>query len=85
MNVLLSHIDLQPLFYGVIIILGIAMVIIHFIHGKIGAVILDLTIFILVFWMHGGTMTGGMAAAVAALLGGIILPPIIRHLISRRK
>jgi hypothetical protein len=84
MSILLSHLDLMPLFYGVIIILGICVVVIHIATMKIGAALLDVGIFVLVFWMHGGTMTGGMSAAVAALVGGIVIPLIIRHIANRR-
>ena len=84
MNFFLSHVDLAPLFYGVIIILGIADVIIKLVRGKIISAILVVAIFVLVFWMHGGTMTGGMAAAVAALLGGWIVIPIIEAYIRRK-
>ena len=79
MGVFLSHIDLQPLFYGIIIAIGLMVVAYHIFTFKIGAVIIDIAVFCLVFWMHGGTLTGGMAAAVAALICGLIIPPFIRR------
>jgi len=84
MNVLLSHVDLQPLFYGVIIIIGILVVISHVMLGKFGAVVLDISLFILVFWMHGGSMNGGMAAAVAALIGSMAIPGLIKLILWYR-
>lgn len=85
MNVLLSHIDLNPLFYGVLVAIGIMIVGFHLGRGKIGAVITDIAIFTLVFWLHKGSLTGGMAATVAALICGVLLPPMIVFLINRRK
>jgi len=82
MNVFLSHLDLQPLFYGIVIILGIAVVILDIVRGKLLAATLGVGIFTLVFWMHGGTLTGGMSAAVAALIGSMFLPGIIRHFLK---
>lgn len=84
MGVFLSHVDMMPIFYGVIVILGIAVVIVHLCTMQFLAAVLDIVIFITVFKMHGGTMTGGMAAAVAALIGGVMLPPIIKWLLRRR-
>lgn len=85
MGYFLSHLDLQPLFYGIIIILGVAVVIVDIARGKIMAAILGVGIFYVVFQMHGGTMTGGMAAAVAALIGAMVLPPIIRYFLNRKE
>lgn len=82
MGVFLSHIDLQPLFYGFIITVGLIVVAYHIFTFKIMAVLVDIAVFVLVFWMHGGTLTGGMAAAVAALLAGLIIPPLIRRLLK---
>lgn len=85
MGVFLSHIDLQPLFYGFIIVIGLMVVAVHIFTFKLMAVVVDITVFCLVFWMHGGTLTGGMAAAVAALLAGLFIPPIIRYLLNRKE
>lgn len=84
MNLFLSHVNLEPLFYGVIVAIGLMVVAYHLFSGRFGAVIVDLAVFILVFWMHGGTLTGGMAAAVAALVCGLFIPPFVRYLLSRK-
>ena len=84
MGVFLSHIDLQPLFYGFIVAVGLMVVAYHIFTFKIMAVMVDIAVFILVFWMHGGTLTGGMAAAVAALICGLVIPPIIRHFLRSK-
>ena len=76
MGVLLSHIDLAPLFYGIVIFLGILSLYIKLTGGMIMSFVIELTVFILVFRLHGGTMAGGFAATVAALLAGFIFPLI---------
>jgi hypothetical protein len=70
----LLHGSMEPLFYGVIIFLGLFSLYFKLVHGKIISFIIELSIFIIVFRLHGGTMNGGFAATVAALLGGLIMP-----------
>jgi hypothetical protein len=84
MGVFLSHLDMQPIFYGIIIILGLVVITVDIVRMKLMAAILGIGIFVLVFWMHGGTMTGGMSAAVAGLIGSMILPPIISYFLNRK-
>lgn len=38
-----------------------------------------MSVFTLVFMLHGGTMAGGFAAMICALLAGVILPRTIRR------
>ena len=45
-----------------------------FTRGKILAGIVEVGVFILVFKLHGGSVTGGFAATVASLLAGLIIP-----------
>jgi hypothetical protein len=74
----LGHLDMMPLFYGVIMFLGIWSMWRKLITGRLLALITELTVFIGVFYLHGGTMQGGFAAMVAALIAGIVLPRSIR-------
>lgn len=78
MNMTLLHSSIEPLLYGVIIFLGLFSMWYKFTRGKYLALIIEITVFILVFKLHGGTMNGGFAATVAALLAGMILPAMIR-------
>jgi hypothetical protein len=66
--------DSGPVLYGVVVILGICTLWWKLITGRITSFLLEAGIFWLVFSLHGGTMTGGMSAAVAALLGGFLIP-----------
>ena len=74
MGVLLSHMDLMPLFYGVIMFLGIWSMYHKFVTRRFGPFLIELGVFSLVFSLHGGTMAGGFAAMIAALIAGTVLP-----------
>lgn len=75
----LMHGSIEPLIYGLIIFLGLFSMWYKLSHGKLFAFVIEVTVFILVFKLHGGTMNGGFAATVAALLAGIIIPMTLNH------
>lgn len=79
MNLTLFHGSFEPIIYGVIIFLGLMSMWWKITRGKWLAFIIEVTVFIIVFKLHGGTMNGGFAATVAALLAGLILPAMFRH------
>jgi hypothetical protein len=79
MNVSLTHFDLGPLFYGVVMFLGIAIMWWKLSTGRWLGLVVDVCAFALVFKLHGGTMAGGFAAMIAALLAGMIFPMMIRR------
>jgi hypothetical protein len=70
----LGHIDLTPLIYGLVIFCGLYSMWWKLTHGRYLGFVVELFVFVLVFKLHGGTMAGGFAATVAALLAGIIIP-----------
>ena len=74
----LVHADTSALFYGVVIFLGIFSLVIKVKFKWWGSFFAELIVFIVVFKLHGGTMQGGFAATVAALLAGIIFPLVFR-------
>ena len=74
----ISHIDLGPLFYGLVMFLGIAVMWWKLTTGRWVGLAIDIGVFGLVFKLHGGTMAGGFAAMVAALLAGMLLPMFLR-------
>ena len=78
MNVLLGHFDFVPLIYGVLMFIGIAVMWSKLVSGHWLSLIIDIGVFALVFSLHGGTMAGGFAAMIAALLAGLFLPLMVR-------
>ena len=70
----LAHVDMTPVIYGVVIFFGLWSMFEKLIRGYYMAFAIELFVFVLVFKLHGGTMAGGFAATVAALLAGIIFP-----------
>lgn len=78
MNVFLQHLNMDALFYGLVIFMGLFSMFIKFRRGMWLSLIIEVTVFVLVFKLHGGTMAGGFAATVAALLAGIVFPLFLR-------
>ncbi len=74
MNVFLAQLDWTPFFYGVVIFIGLLSMILKLKYGKWLAFTCEAAVFWLVFRLHGGTMAGGFAATVAALISGVALP-----------
>lgn len=79
MNVLLGHIDFAPLMYGLVMFLGLMVMWWKLTHGRWQGLMIDIGVFVLVFKLHGGTMQGGFAAMVAALLAGLVFPMMLRR------
>lgn len=71
----LGHIDVTPLFYGVIMFLGLWSMWRKLKFERYAALAVEVSVFTLVFVLHGGTMAGGFAAMIAALLAGFFLAP----------
>lgn len=78
MNVLFSHIDWGPLVYGIVMFLGLWLTFYKIMKRKWLSVFIDVSVFILVFKLHGGTMAGGFSAMVAAMLASLIFPLMLR-------
>jgi hypothetical protein len=74
----ITHFNLAPLFYGIIMFVGIAVMWFKLTSGHWLSLAIDIAVFTLVFSLHGGTMAGGFSAMVAALLAGIFLPMMMR-------
>ena len=73
----LTHLDATPLIYGVVIFLGLWSMFEKLLRGYVLAFAIEVSVFWLVFKLHGGTMAGGFAATIAALLAGIIFTIIL--------
>lgn len=74
----LGHIDLAPIVYGVVMFMGIAVLWHKLLSMRLLSLVIDMSVFYFVFSLHGGTMTGGFSAMVAALLAGIYMPLSLR-------
>lgn len=70
----LGHLDLAPLAYGIVIFIGLWSMWAKLASGKFLAFGIEAFVFWLVFSLHGGSMTGGFSAAVAALCAGLVFP-----------
>lgn len=79
MNAFLAHLDLMPMFYGILMFLGLAYTWHKLIHGQIVSVGLDMFVFWLVFSLHGGSMAGGFSAMIAAALSSLFFPMMVRR------
>lgn len=75
----LIHTSLEPLLYGLVIFAGLWSMFYKITHGKFVAFTIEVFIFVLVFKLHGGTMAGGFAATIAALLCGTIFPLFLKR------
>ncbi len=69
----LGHLDLFPLLYGLIVFIGIWSIWAKLARFKILSAAAEITVFILVFKLHGGTVAGSCAAAIASLLTGMLI------------
>jgi hypothetical protein len=78
MGVFLSHMDFMPLVYGVLMYVGLAVMLSKLLKGRLLSFAVDVTVFALVFKLHGGTLAGGFAAMICALLAGLFFPRMIR-------
>jgi hypothetical protein len=74
MNAFLAHIDLMPLFYGVVMFFGLAYMWQKLLNGQVISVGMDMFVFWLVFSLHGGTMAGGFSAMICASLSSLFFP-----------
>lgn len=70
----LAHMDMTPLFYGGVMFLGLWSMWHKLQRAKYFAFCVEVFVFALVFKLHGGTMSGGFAAMICALLAGSIFP-----------
>jgi hypothetical protein len=68
MNVFLSHINVMPFLYGVVLFLSAFLVIRNVVRGRIMQAIAVSAILWLGFQMHGHHVESRMGVAIAALL-----------------
>jgi hypothetical protein len=73
----LAHFDIMPLIYGVVMFFGLWSMWHKLLRGKWLALTIEVSVFALVFSLHGGTMAGGFAAMTCALLAGFVFPKLL--------
>ena len=78
MNGFFGHIDAAPLFYGLILAIGIFSMLYKLMSGQLIAFAVELGVFYVVFSMHKGTMLGGLSAAICALIVGLAFKRFVR-------
>jgi len=79
MNALaLIHGSAEPILYGLVIFFGLLITLNKLLRGEFLGFMCDITVFWLVFTLHGHSMTGGFAATIATLLAGVFFPRMIR-------
>jgi K+-sensing histidine kinase KdpD len=71
----LGHIDIGPLIYGTVMFIGIWLMWLKLVHMKLISLLASISIFWLVFSLHGGTMAGGFSAMICALLFDFFMFP----------
>lgn len=64
----LLHSNMDWLFAGTIVVIGLIVMIIKIMRGHIFTAAAGLTVWVFVFWLHKGSTTGIMTATFAALL-----------------
>ena len=74
----LGHIDLLLLLYPLALALGVLSLVHKWTHRKYLAFFVEGITFCALFAMHGGSVHGGFAAVVAALIVGSLFTPIRR-------
>ena len=81
MNILamFGHVDALPIIYGLAIFVGMLIILVKIKRGWWLGAIIDVLVFWFVFTLHGGTMTGALAATIAALLAGLVFPIFLRR------
>ena len=69
-----AHVDALPFIYGLFIAINLVVLVIKVKKFKIFSAAIDIAVFWGIFHMHGGTMTGSLAALIAATISSLVLP-----------
>ena len=73
-----GHIDAAPLFYGLLLAIGIFSMLKKLLTFDWLTLTIEVIVFYVVFSMHKGTLTGGMSAAICALIVGLLFKTFVR-------
>lgn len=75
MNILLSHGNIEWIALAIVYFICIASLYYKIKRGRFVACTIEIVVFVVLFKLHGGSVSGSTAAAVAALLTGTFLVP----------
>jgi hypothetical protein len=70
----LGHIDALPFLAGLVYALGLWSMWHKWLNRRYAGALIELAVFVVLFRMHGNTMTGGVGATIAALIVGSFFP-----------
>jgi len=73
-----GHMDAAPLFYGLLLAIGILSMLHKLLKLDWLTLGVEVTVFYIVFSMHKGTLTGGLSAAICALIVGFVFKRFVR-------
>lgn len=73
-----GHVDALPFIYGLMIALNLIILVVKIKKHKWFSVVIDCAVFYGIFSMHGGSMTGSLAALIAATVTSLALPLMFR-------
>lgn len=73
-----GHVDAAPLFYGLLLAIGVLSMLNKLLSFDWLTLAIELITFYVVFSMHKGTLTGGMSAAICALIVGLVFKRFVR-------
>lgn len=73
-----GHVDAAPLFYGLLLAIGILSMLNKLLSADWLTLAVEVIVFWIVFSMHKGTLTGGMSAAICALIVGLVFKRFVR-------
>ena len=74
-----AHVDALPFIYGIFIAINLVILVLKVKNLKLFSAAVDIAVFWGIFHMHGGTMTGSLAALIAATVSSLIFPLIFRR------
>ena len=77
------HSGMEWILAGGVVFIGIMAMLYHVARGQIGTLLASLSVWALVFTIHGGTIQGSMTATFAALLFDLVGMPILRLMVGR--
>ncbi len=78
----ITHLDLAPVVYGLVVFLGLYITVWKMSRGKWLSTTCDIIVFYIVFSMHNHSTTGGLVAAIAAAFAGIFFPRLIKKALN---